>query len=126
GDAGSTAVSGVLSAVGRQTLTATDTVTSGITGVQTGITVSAAAATTLRLTAPATSPTGGAFSVIVTARDPYGNTATGYRGIIHFTSSDGSATLPANYTFVSADQGVHTFSNGVTLVTSGARSVTAT
>src|SRR5205823_9897897 len=116
----------ILKTVGNQTLTATDTVTSGITGIQTGITVSPAAATSLSLGAPASTPSGGAFSVIVTAKDPYGNTATSYTGTIHFTSSDGSATLPANYTFVSADQGVHTFSNAVMLTTSGTLSVTAT
>src|SRR5207302_11415102 len=81
-DAGTHTSSAVLKTVGSQTLTATDAVTSSITGVQTGITVSPAAATTLSLTAPASSPTAGAFSVTVTARDPYGNPATGYRGTI--------------------------------------------
>src|SRR5207245_6728406 len=127
-DAGYHIFSGLtaLKTVGNQTLTVTDTVTNSMAGIQTGITVSPAAPTSLSLTAPASSPSGGAFSVIVTAKDPYGNTATGYTGTVHFTSSDGSVTLPANYTFVSANQGVHTFSNGVTLTTSGAQSVTAT
>jgi len=35
----------------------------------------------------------------VTASDAYGNLATKYTGTVHFTSSDGSATLPADYTF---------------------------
>ena len=52
--------------------------------------------------------------------------ATGYTGTVTFTSSDGSATLPANYTFVGGDAGVHTFTGGVTLVTVGEQSVTAT
>ena len=43
----------------------------------------------------------------MTAQDPYGNTASGYTGTVHFTSSDGAATLPGNYTFVVGDAGVH-------------------
>jgi hypothetical protein len=35
---------------------------------------------------------------------------TGYLGTVRFTSSDTRAGLPANYTFVAADNGVHTFS----------------
>ena len=46
---------------------------------------------------------------LVTAYDPYGNVATGYRGTVHFTSSDSIATLPANYTYTSTDNGTHTF-----------------
>ncbi len=62
---------------------------------------------------------------IVTAKDAYGNTATGYRGTVHFTSTDSSATLPSNYAFTSSDNGVHTFT-GVILKTAGERSITAT
>src|SRR5207245_2456718 len=56
----------------------------------------------------------------------FGNTITNYTGTVHFTSSDGAATLPANYTFVGGDNGIHTFSNGVTLNTAGSKTVTAT
>ena len=51
-----------------------------------------------------------AHNVTVTALDAYGNMATGYTGTVHFTSSDGQAVLPANYTFIAGDAGVHTFS----------------
>src|SRR5260370_11429818 len=57
-----------------------------------------------------------------TANDAYGNLATGYRGTVHFTSSDAAASLPANYTFTSADGGSHTFS--ATLNTAGTQSIT--
>jgi hypothetical protein len=50
--------------------------------------------------------------------------ATGYSGTVHFTSSDGAANLPANYTFTGADAGTHTFT--VTLRTAGGQTVTAT
>src|SRR5207245_41516 len=34
--------------------------------------------------------------------------------------------VPADYTFVAGDQGVHVFPNGVTLVTAGSQTITAT
>src|SRR5262249_2443285 len=63
-------------------------------------------------------------NVTVTAYDAYGNIATGYRGTVHFTSTDSQAVLPANYTYAAADAGAHTFS--VTLSTPGSQSITAT
>ena len=36
------------------------------------------------------------------------------------------AALPVGYTFVSGDNGVHSFTNGVTFVTAGSQTVTAT
>ena len=68
---------------------------------------------------------GAVGSVTVTARDAFGNLATGYRGVVHFTSSDGQAGLPVNYQFVAGDNGVHVFS-GVTLKTVGSQSITVT
>jgi len=60
----------------------------------------------------------------VTAMDAFGNTVTGYTGNVTFTSNDGQAVLPANYTFTGGDLGVKSFA--ATLKTSGTRSVTAT
>ena len=60
----------------------------------------------------------------VTARDAYGNLATGYAGTVQVTSSDGAAVLPGDYAFVSGDGGAHQFS--VTLKTAGSQSITAT
>src|SRR5688572_33262727 len=62
------------------------------------------------------------FNVTVTALDA-SEAVTGYLGTVHFTSSS-TGTLPADYTFVNADQGSHTFS--VTLTQAGAQSITAT
>ena len=114
--------------VGTQTVTATDTVSGSITGTSGNIVVSPAAATHFTVTAPGTATAGVAISSTVTALDQFNNTATGYTGTIHFTTSDSGAStaLPANYTFVSGDSGVHTFANAVTLVTSGTQTVTAT
>ena len=66
---------------------------------------------------------GAAGNFTVTLKDPYGNTASSYTGTVHFTSSDGKAALPANYTFTSIDAGAHTFS--ATLKTAGTQSITA-
>jgi len=88
-------------------------------------TVDPAAANGLSITAPATVTAGRPFTITVTAFDPYNNVATGYRGTIHFTSSDNRAALPSIYTFTSGEDGVHTFGNAVTPRTSGTQTITA-
>jgi predicted outer membrane repeat protein len=82
------------------------------------------AATHLQISAPSADPAGQAFSFTLTALDSIGNTAVGYTGTVHFTSGDGQAVLPGDYTYVSGDGGVRTFS--ATLMTSGSQSLTAT
>ena len=49
------------------------------------------------------------FAVGCLLSSAYGNVVTGYTGTIHFTSSDVQAVLPANYTFTTADGGMHRF-----------------
>jgi hypothetical protein len=73
---------------------------------------------------PVTVSAGTSFNFTLTAQNPSGGTNTGYLGTVHFTSSDGSATLPADYTFTSTDKGVKVFS--ATLVTSPTQTITAT
>ena len=113
--------------VGNRTITATDTSSSTITGSAT-VAVTSAAASTLTITAPASASAAIAFNVTVTAEDSFGNTAPGYRGTVHFTKTDTATTsaVPADYKFVAGDAGVHVFTGGVTLVTLGAQTVTAT
>jgi hypothetical protein len=66
------------------------------------------------------------FNVTVTAQDLYGNTVTGFMGTVRFRSADPHpATLPADYTFQTSDQGSHTFGSGAILFTAGTRDVTA-
>lgn len=74
---------------------------------------------------PSSVGTGIANDATVTAYDASYNVATGYTGTIHFTSTDGAATLPLNYTFTGSDAGVHTFTGGVTMRTTGSQIVTA-
>jgi hypothetical protein len=123
-DKGVHVFSATLKTAGSQSLTVTDTVSSTITGSETGISVSAAAATTLTISAPATASVGAPLAITVTARDAFGNIATGYLGTIHFTSSDDTALLPANYTFVASDAGVHIFM--VTFKKPGTQNISAT
>src|SRR5208283_4367072 len=111
---------------GPQTVTATDTVTSTTHGTSSSATITAAAASHLVLTGLAGDTAGTAQSPTVEAEDAYGNEATGYTGTVAFTSSDGQAVLPGNYTFVADDGGQHTFTDGVTFKTAGPQTVTAT
>ena len=77
----------------------------------------------LNVAAPATAVPGSAFSVTVTVKNADNSTATNYGGTVHFTSSDSSAVLPADYTFTPGDAGVHTFS-GVVLKHTSIQSIT--
>ncbi len=116
---GSGTFSITLKTAGTQTVTATDTANGALTASRT-IPASAAAVRFL-ITAPANANAGAAFSITVTALDAADNTAIGYTGTIHFTSSDPQAVLPANTTLTN---GTGTFS--VTLKTAGKQSVVAT
>jgi outer membrane protein assembly factor BamB len=105
-----------------------DHAVNGADGTATGtatLHVNPAGATTLVVSGfPSPDVAGVAHNVTVTAKDPYGNTATGYTGTVHFTSTDTQATLPANYVFTSTDAGTHVFI--LTLKTAATQSVTAT
>ncbi|MCX6879523.1 MAG: autotransporter-associated beta strand repeat-containing protein [Verrucomicrobia bacterium] len=135
GTAGVTGTSGVfVGGVSSDSVTPT-TAGSGMTLIVTGagktgsvtFDVIAGAATSLTASGfPSPQTAGVPGSVTVTAKDAYNNTATGYTGTIQITSSDGAADLPANYTFVPGDNGVHTFTAAVTLKTQGVQSINAT
>lgn len=82
---------------------------------------------TLVLTLPSAMGNGDAASGTLTAYNGSTNTiATGYTGTVHFTSTDGAATLPLDYTFTPGDAGTHAFPLGFTLRTAGSHVVTVT
>ncbi len=120
-DAGTHAFTGPIRLVtgGLQTVTASApfmtpaTVTVAVTGK----------VTNLNFTAPSASNAGDSFNLTVSAVDVLGVVNTAYTSMVHFSSSDSLAGLPADYTFTAADAGVHTFT--VTLKRSGAQSITA-
>ncbi len=105
---------------GTQSVTATDATTTSITRTA-ATTVTAAAAVKFVVAGAPGGTAGSAESFTVTAKDIYGNTATGYTGTVHFTSSDSTATLPADATLTN---GTGTFS--ATLKKAGSDSITAT
>lgn len=80
-------------------------------------------AVTFVLSLPESVGAGDATSATLTAYDASYNVATGYRGTVQFTSTDGAATLPMSYTFTAADAGVHAFTNGFILRTPGSQAV---
>jgi hypothetical protein len=107
-------------------VTATDVV-SGIAGAG-YVTVQAAPASWFYVAAPASASSGAAFDVTVYALDSYGNIDTNYGGTVTWTTTDGdpNVALPADYTFQPSDQGVVTYPGGVTLITQGDQTITAT
>jgi hypothetical protein len=91
------------------------------TATSNNVVVSPSVASHFALVAPSLVTAGAPFNFTVTALDAFGNTATGYAGTAHFTSSDGQAGLPADSTLTS---GVGTFS--ATLRTVGGQTLSAT
>jgi hypothetical protein len=114
----------VLYTVGTQSVTVTDTADAALTA-RFEVDVASAGAASLTLEGlPAEVVAGTAREFVITARDRYGNIASGYRGTVRFTSGDARATLPEDYAFIEADAGQHRFR--VTLATADAQSITVT
>ncbi len=110
-----------LKVVGTNALIATDTVTPSIIGTSNAISVNPGAAAKFTVSGPTPATAGLAFNLTVTATDSFGNTATGYTGTVHFTTTDTLATPPTDATLVN---GTNTFS--VTLKSAGNQTLTAT
>jgi len=112
--------SATLATGGSQTITATDTLVSTITGASPTIAVSTVA-THLTVSAPASATAGTPLNFTVTSLDSSNHTVPiGYSGTVHFTSSDAAASLPANATLTN---GTGTFA--ATLNTAGSQTITA-
>jgi beta-lactam-binding protein with PASTA domain len=98
--------------------------TSEAGGTPVSFVVSGGPVSSLVVSAPSMATPGVSFNFTVTAVDSLNDVATYYSGTVQFMSSDGAAVLPANYSFVGGDAGVHTFS--ATLNTNGPQTITAT
>ena len=81
-------------------------------------------ATQFQVSTPPAPRSGDLFPVTVTAFDAYGRIDENYTGTVRFTSSDGEAMLPAQYTFTAADAGQHSFD--ATLEAFGDQTLTVT
>ncbi len=123
-DAGVYTFSVALTRAGTQGVTVADLANPAMSLTQTGVVVTAGAAAVLGVTPLTATVAGVAQSVTVTARDVYGNVATGYRGALAFTSSDLQVAMLSLYTFTPADAGSHVFS--VTFKSSRGQTFTAT
>ncbi len=122
GDQGTHAFQVTFKTTGSQSLTATDTVNSALKNTA-NVTVTTTAQILALTGLGQTVIAGPSQTITVTMMDNFGNVATGYVGTVHFTSSDGQATLPADYTFTAADKGKHSFQ--VAFKTTGAQSFSA-
>jgi sugar lactone lactonase YvrE len=95
------------------------------------VTLTYVAVSRIHITARSTAIASTAFDITVTALDANGNIDTSYQGTVTFstTDPDTGVVLPADYTFTTGsggDNGVHTFSGGVTLITVGNQTLTVT
>ncbi len=105
-----------------RTFTASYTTVHGTTSQQLTVVVASAGPTVeFVVSAPSAAITGTPFDITVTARAASGIINAGYSGTVHFTSSDGTAVLPADSTLT---DGIGTFS--VTLNSASTSSITAT
>jgi hypothetical protein len=118
GDFGVKQFSVTLNTAGTQNITVTS---GGITGTD-SLDVFAAAANHFVLAMVPSSSAGAPFDVTVTALDAFNNVATGYRGTVHFTSTDSTAALPPDYSFQAGDSGTKTFT--ATLLKTGLQTIT--
>ncbi|HLN32779.1 MAG TPA: DUF4214 domain-containing protein [Gemmataceae bacterium] len=108
---------------GSQTIGVADARDGSMTGSAATL-INPGAANHLLVSMPSNTIAGEPSIVTVTALDPDNNVATSYTGTVHFSSSDLSALLPADYTFSLSDQGTHDFT--VTLNTQGNQQVDVT
>jgi hypothetical protein len=81
-------------------------------------------ALSMMLASAGSSTAGEPLNVTANALAAGGNPAATFTDTVHFTSSDALAVLPADYTYVPADNGSHVFS--LTLKTSGPQTLTVT
>jgi hypothetical protein len=120
-DAGVHTFTVTLRTAGAQGVQVADTAVALFSG-GTSVAVSPAAASAFTVAGyPSHTLAGVAHSFTVSARDPFGNVATGYAGSIRFTSTDSQAVLPANGKL---SNGTGTFS--ATFNTSGTAALTGT
>jgi hypothetical protein len=112
-----------LKTAGAHTVSVTDTANAGSSSTV-PLTVNPGQASLLTLGLPTKGSAGVALNATIVIKDSFGNVATGYRGTVRWSSSDGLAALPGSYTFTASDNGQHAFR--VTLGTVGTQSVTVT
>jgi hypothetical protein len=119
GDAGAHSFAATLKTAGAQSIAATDMLMASITGRSNNVAVTPAAASSLSLSGGG-GYVGSANAVTISARDAYGNVATGYSGVVHLASSDPSSVTSVDAALTSGS-GIFT----VTPMTLGSQTLTA-
>jgi hypothetical protein len=105
-DAGQHTFTAALKTAGLYAIRVTDTAHASVTGVESGIQVTAAAPNHIGVSGYPTSTTRGTQNnFVVTIYDAYSNIVTWYTGTLQFSSNDPLALLPADTTFSASNAG---------------------
>ncbi|MGE0434750.1 MAG: IPT/TIG domain-containing protein, partial [Planctomycetota bacterium] len=114
-----------LATAGSQSVTVTDTGNNSLTDSG-NVTVVAGTATAVEITGVTTAlAAGGITGATITMRDAAGNVATGYTGVLGFTSTDSLASA-TDVTMLAADTGTKTIASYVTFNIGGTHTFTLT
>lgn len=97
-----------------------------VQAVTQSIVVTPAAATHVALTTPSTTVAGEPMTFSVVSLDAWNNMGAPYTGTVHFSTSDAQGVMPADYTFVDADAGIHAFTASLATVKAGGQTISAT
>jgi hypothetical protein len=122
-DGGSHTFSATFKTAGTQSLTVKDSTINTAIGTQSGIVITAGAASQFVISTPSSSVLNASVNVTLTVYDAYGNIATGYTGKVTLTSTDSKAGS-TSYSFSTKDAGVHVF--GYKFGTLGSQTLTLT
>jgi hypothetical protein len=109
-----------LTTAGNQTVTVTDTTNSNLKGATT-VGLAAAPATHITVVAPSSTTAGNGVTFTLTALDQFNNTASGYSGTVHITTSDPQAVLASSIVTLTSGAGLF----AVILKTAGNQKLTA-
>ena len=123
GDAGFHNFTIILKTAGLQTITVTDMSVPSITGTL-NLYVWPGPAARFVETVPAATTAGAAAQVSLKVEDLYHNLCPDFADTVHFTSTDGGAVKPADYTFSHADRGTAWWP--VKFMNPGSQSITVT
>ena len=121
-DLGAKVVAVQFATAGGQSLSASDILRPSLAGFTSTQVLHGAAARLLLAGLPSSTVGGSPLTATVTAVDVHGNVVTDFAGLVHFSSSDPSATLPADVAFTAADAGSRAFA--FVLTSAGSSTVT--
>ncbi|MFL5312619.1 MAG: beta strand repeat-containing protein [Myxococcales bacterium] len=125
-DLGAKVVTLQFGTAGEQTLSASDTLTSSITGFKKTQVLHGPAAQLLLSGIPLSTVAGTTLTANVTAVDGHGNVATDFTGTVHFASTDPTAALTKDFVFTASDLGSRVFAVAFTKATTSTFTASST